>query len=82
MTSAYSEADVAGTAACFSSLSTFAAISANREEESWSMRSLSLSKPRSVFVFDLVEPERHLCERGAEVVHRGALLIAWARDRL
>ena len=46
------------------------------------MRSLSLSKPRSVFVFDLVEPERHLCERGAEVAHRGALLIAWARDRL
>jgi hypothetical protein len=42
------------------------------------MRSLSLSKPRSVFVFDLVEPERHLCERGTEVVHRGALLIAWA----
>src|SRR4029077_12380519 len=43
-TSADSEAGVAGKAALFSSLSSLAAISANRDEESWSTRSLSLSK--------------------------------------
>ena len=83
-TSADSEAGVAGKAAFFSSLSSLAAISANLEEESWSTRSLSLSKRGSVLVLDLVEPDRQLCERGAAVAHRGPLLLAraLARDRL
>ena len=48
------------------------------------MRSLSLSKRAPLLVIDLVEPDRHLCERGAEVAHRGSLLLArgLARDRL
>ncbi|MBV8105100.1 MAG: hypothetical protein JO223_10850 [Hyphomicrobiales bacterium] len=40
-------------------------------------------QPRPVPVFDLIEPDRHLCESGAEVAHRGAFLLALglARDR-
>ena len=82
-TSADFEAGVAGKAAFFSSLSSLAAISANLEEEFLVDALAELIQTCSVLVLDLVEPDRQLCERGAEVAHRGPLLLAraLARDR-
>ena len=83
-TSADSEAGVAGKATFFSSLSSLAAISANLEEEILVDALAELIQTCSVLVLDLVEPDRQLCERGAEVAGRGPLLLAraLAPDRL
>ena len=82
-TSADFETGVAGKAAFFSSLSSFAAISANLEEEFLVDALAELIQTCSALVLDLVEPDRQLCEPGVEVAHRGPLLLAraLARDR-
>ena len=72
------------TAAFFSSLSSLVAISASLEEELLVDALAELIQARSVLLLDLVELDRHLGERGAEIAHFGALLIAPPRagDRL
>ena len=74
-TPANSEAGVAGTAAFCSNLSSLAAISALAEELLLDALA-ELIETRSVVMLDLIQPDRHLRERGVELAHLGALLLA------